>query len=90
MNEGIYYFNWWVGISGAGSQSDSIITLKNITDNLNVVVSNIDVSGNQIIGSALISVTSVPKAFELVNNSTDFIQLAMSPVQANLIILQLI
>ena len=81
---GNYYVSWWVATDGTAGP-----TTVNFAINLNgggsVTGSSPSITG-QVVGSALITVSTVSSTITLVNNTTDTVSFATTLVQANIVI----
>jgi hypothetical protein len=83
---GNYYVSWWVAVDG----SDGPIVLSfavTLNGGSGVLGSAPTITG-QIIGSALITVAAAPASLTLNNVTGAAIVLADTPVQANLVIIE--
>jgi hypothetical protein len=81
---GNYDVTWWVATNGAGAAS--MVSLGVVLDtNAPVTGLSPNVTG-QVVGNALITVTTPPGTVTLVNNTGDVIFFAGTPIQADLVI----
>jgi hypothetical protein len=89
INEvGNYYISWWVNTDGA-EEATFVSFGIDVVDGATISASSpAPVVTLQLNGSALISVTTVPTVFSLVNNSAAPVTYGLSPIQANLTIIE--
>lgn len=81
---GTYLVNWWVATDG----SEGALTLSfslNVNGGTGILGSS-PLQTGQVVGSALITVASLPTTVTLTNASGVSILLALTPVQANIVI----
>lgn len=84
---GTYLVNWWVGVENTqAAESVSFAVSVNASD---VQTSSSDIGGGQIVGTAIVNVTSVPVTLQLVNRSASSVTYVTAGVQAGLTITQL-
>lgn len=86
-NPGNYFVSWWVATDGAGSSTDLWFSIQ-VTASVPVAGATPIVTG-QLNGSALVTVSSAPATLTLMNSTANPIVFAATPVQANIVILQI-
>ncbi len=87
---GNYYISWWVNADGAGASTfiDFAIQITSGGSGVIEAASPAPITTLQLNGSALITATSLPLIFGLINNTGEEVNYGTSPVQANLTIIQ--
>jgi hypothetical protein len=84
---GNYFVTWWVSVDGANSSPVVNFSLR--LNGGGDIISTSPIVTNQLSGSALVHVSSVPSVLTLVNSSNDTIAFANTAAQANIVILEL-
>lgn len=84
---GNYYVSWWIATDGVGAHTDIRFSIQ--VSAVSSVMGATPIVTGQLNGSALITVSTVPTTLALRNDTTDEIALASTPVQANIVILQI-
>ncbi len=84
---GNYYIDWWVATDGAGASTTVDFTLE--VNGVPYSTASSPIVTGQLSGEALVTVTTVPTTITLVNTTTAPVVLAATPVQADLVILEL-
>lgn len=83
---GNYFVSWWVATDG--SQFPNSISFSLNVNTVGYTLSSTPIVTGQLSGSSLVTVETVPTTLTLNNISPSAVALASTPVQANLIILQ--
>lgn len=83
---GNYYISWWVDTNG--SSLSSTVTFAVAVDGIPVSQGSSPIVTGQVAGTALITVRSTPSTVSLINLSGDTVNLARTPVQAELSIIK--
>ncbi|HAX53756.1 MAG TPA: hypothetical protein DCX82_17795 [Lachnospiraceae bacterium] len=92
INEaGNYYISWWVNTDGAQTETSVVFGIRILSGGSGTILSSSPspMTTLQLTGSALITVTTVPTAFSLFNNTGVPVTYGTSDVQANLTIIQI-
>ena len=84
---GNYYVTWWVDTDGA-EEAINVSFGISLNGGPGILGSSPIVSG-QLNGSALLSIGAVPATIELVNLTGDTVFLPLTPVQANIVIVEI-
>jgi hypothetical protein len=83
---GNYYVTWWVATDGAAAATTVTFAIE-LNGAGGVSASSPIVTG-QLSGSALITVGAAPATIALVNTTGDTVNFAATPIQANIIIVE--
>lgn len=83
-----YYVSWWVSTDGTGVSPRVSFSL--LLSNGGQIVSNSPSQSGQVSGTALVNVNGTPFYLALVNSTGDTVALASLPVQANIIIAEVV
>ena len=83
---GNYFVSWWV--ASEGSDMNNLLQFSVVANTLGNASGDTPLVTGQVSGTALISATSTPTLLQLRNTSANNITLARTPVQANIVILQ--
>lgn len=84
--EGTYFVSWWVATDGSGTDTDVHFTLR--LNGVSETAGASPIVQGQVNGSGIIVVQSTPSILSLYNSSSDVVNIAATPVQANLVILE--
>ncbi len=84
---GNYYVTWWVDTDGA-EEATTVSFGISLNGGPGILGSSPIVSG-QLNGSALVTVGAVPATIELVNATGDNVFIPLTPVQANIVIIEI-
>ncbi|HKM32751.1 MAG TPA: collagen-like protein, partial [Oscillospiraceae bacterium] len=84
---GNYYVTWWVSTDGAGPSTSVSFGIE-LNGGGAIIASSPIVSG-QLNGSALLSVGAVPATVTLVNETGEPVNIGITPIQANMVIIEL-
>ena len=84
---GTYLVNWWVGIES--NQSAESVAFALSLNGSDLATSYADLGGGQIVGTAIVNVTSIPATLSLVNRSGNEVTYVTAAGQAGLTITQL-
>ena len=84
---GNYFISWWVATDGAGASTNLWFSVQ--VSALSPVPGATPIVTGQLNGSAFVTVSSAPATVGLLNTTANTIALASTPVQANLVILQI-
>lgn len=87
---GTYYVNWWVNTNGAGASPNVAFAIETSAGGFFSATSPVPIVTGQISGNALITVTSAPVTFALVNISGATVTFGTSTVQADLTLVQIV
>ncbi len=87
---GTYYISWWVITDGAEAETNVEFTIETSTGGAISAVSPAPTVTTQLSGNALITVTTVPTTFSLVNNSGATVTYGTGAVQADLTVVQIV
>lgn len=86
---GIYYVNWWVSTSNAGTQNFVAFTIN--TSAGNNIIGNSPLIQSEVTGNALLSITAsaiTPVTLRLINTTTDTVTYSQNtPIKADLTII---
>jgi hypothetical protein len=83
---GNYYVTWWIDTNGAGPATN--ITFEIQLDGGAGIPASAPFTSGQLNGSALVTVGAAPATITLVNVTGRTVNLATTPVQANIIIIE--
>ena len=84
---GNYFVSWWVATNGSATTTDLWFSLE--VNMSGVTTGATPIVTGQLNGSALVTVNATPASLTLVNTTPSFIALASTPIQANIVILQI-
>jgi hypothetical protein len=83
---GNYFVSWWVAADGAGAAITVSFEVE-LNGGAGIIGSSPIVSG-QVNGTALVTVGATPAVLTLVNTTGDGVFIAATPVQANIVIIE--
>ena len=81
---GNYKISWWVATNGAGAAT--LVTFGIVLDAGAPVSGTSPLLTGQVIGYALVTVTTTPGVLSLVNETGDVVFFANTPLQADIVI----
>ncbi|MEA5017062.1 MAG: hypothetical protein VB099_21145 [Candidatus Limiplasma sp.] len=87
---GNYYISWWVNVDGAQTNPFVNFGIRILSGGSGTILSSspTPVTTLHLTGQALITSVTAPTAFSLFNNTGTAVTYGTSPIQADLIILQ--
>lgn len=87
---GNYYIAWWVNTDGAGAETNVVFGIRVTTGGPQQVMaaSPSPITTLQLSGNALLTVSANPTVISLFNDSGETVNYASSPIQANLVIVE--
>lgn len=85
---GNYLVNWWVAVDGAGPATT--ISFAVALNNIPYSIASSPIVSDQLSGDALVTVAAVPTVVTLINFTGEDAFIAGTPVQANIVITEVI